>query len=123
MAKTTHDDVLDGALSIIKNNATQISACSAQPTTYEEATDTYMLAIKSDLTSADFVVADDTSGRKVTVATQAAVEIEDSGTAVYIALCDVDDRLLAVTTCNSQALVDGNTVTFPAWKIGIADPT
>ena len=36
MAKTVHDDVLDGALNIIKNNCTRQVACSAQPTTYAE---------------------------------------------------------------------------------------
>ena len=124
MAKTSHDDVLDGSLNIVKNAATQICVCSAQPTTYAEAVTTYMLAIKSDLTSASFTgPADDTSGRKLTVNAQAAVPITNGGTAIYIALCDVDDRLLEVTTCTSQLLAENNTVTIPAFKIGFADPT
>jgi hypothetical protein len=124
LAKSTHDDVLDGALNIVKNGATQICVCSAQPTTYAEAVTTYMLAIKSDLTSGSFTgPANDTSGRKLTVNAQAAVPITNSGTALFIALCDVDDRLLEVTTCTSQALVAANTVTIPAFKIGFADPT
>jgi hypothetical protein len=31
--------------------------------------------------------------------------------------------LLYVTTCTSQALTAGNTVTVPAWDIEIADPS
>lgn len=127
MGKLVHNDVLDGALNIIKNNATQISVCIDTPTTYGQATtlDACMLAIKSDLTSADFTVADDTSGRKVTIAQQAAISITGTGTqnATHVCLCDASAKLLYVTTCTSQALTNGNTVTIPAWKITIPDPT
>lgn len=126
MAKTVHDDVLDGALNIIKNNCTRQVACSAQPTTYAEGNATYAL---SDVTmaSGDFTAANgDTSGRKVTMAAKSAVLIDTSGTATHIALLDVtNSKLLYVTTCTSQALVanGSNTVNFPAWDIEIADPT
>lgn len=124
MPKTVHDDVLDGALNIIKNNATRQVACSAQPTTFAEANATYALA---DITvdSTDFTVANgDTNGRKVTVAAQSGVTVDASGTATHIALLDVtNSKLLYVTTCTSQALTGGNTVNFPAWDIEIADPT
>lgn len=53
MSKSVHDDVLDGALNVVKNNATRICVCSTQPTTYTEAITTYKLAIKT-ITSADF---------------------------------------------------------------------
>jgi hypothetical protein len=126
MSKTVHDDVLDGALNIVKNNATRQVACSAQPTTYAEANATYALA---DITvdSSDFTVANgDTNGRKVTVAAQSGVLIDSSGTATHVALLDVaNSKLLYVTTCTSQALTanGSNTVNFPAWDIEIADPT
>uniref|UniRef100_A0A6M3LFJ0 Tail protein n=1 Tax=viral metagenome TaxID=1070528 RepID=A0A6M3LFJ0_9ZZZZ len=118
---------MDGALNIIKNGATQISVTVAQPTTYGTATGTYALAIKSDLTSGSYTgPADDATGilgRKLTVNEVAAQEVLVTGEANFIALCDVDDRLLYVTTCTAQTLVDGNTVTIPAWKIQIGDPT
>lgn len=125
MAKTVHDDVLDGALNIIKNNATREVACSQQPTTYTEANATYALA---DVTvdSTDFTAANgDTSGRKLTVAAQSGVLIDASGTATHIALLDVtNSKLLYVTTCTSQALTanGSNTVNLPAWDIELADP-
>jgi hypothetical protein len=124
-----HNDVLDGALNIIKNGATQIcvDTIAAAPTTYEEAVTTNMLAIYSTATAGNFIVDDGAVGagygRELNIAQFATIEVINSGTAGHIALCDVDDRLLYVTTCTSQALTDGNTVTIPTWIITIADPT
>lgn len=124
MAKSVHDDVLDGALDIIRNNCTRVTVCSTQPTTYTEGNATYALA---DVTvdSTDFTKANgDTNGRKLTVAQQASVPVDTSGTAQHVALLDVaNSKLLYVTTCTSQSLTSGNTVTIPAWDIEIADPT
>lgn len=124
MAKSVHDDVLDGALDIIRNNCTRVTVCSTQPTTYTEANATYALA---DVTvdSTDFTKANgDTNGRKLTVAQQASVPVDTTGTAQHVALLDVaNSKLLYVTTCTSQSLTSGNTVTIPAWDIEIADPT
>src|SRR3972149_7057221 len=118
MAKLVDDTVLDGALNIIKNNATQVSVCSTQPTTYTQAITTYMLAIKSTLTGTDFTVANgDTNGRKVTMGQQSAISVTNSGDAQHVALCGVASTLYYVTTCTLQTLTAGNTVTIPAWKI------
>lgn len=126
MAKTVHDDVLDGALNILKNNVTRQVACSAQPTTFAEGNATYALA-NVTLASGDFTNANgDTSGRKTTVAAKSGVLIDTSGSATYVALLDVtNSKLLYVTTCTSLALTanGSNTVNFPAWDIEIADPT
>ena len=124
MGKAVHDDVLDGALNILKNNATRLTVCSMQPTTYTEGNATYALA---DVTvdSTDFTNANgDTSGRKTTVGAQSAFPVDTSGTAQHVALLDVtNSKLLYVTTCTSQALTAGNTVSTPAFDIEIADPT
>lgn len=126
MAKSAHDDVMDGALNIIKNNVTRMVACSAQPTTYTEGNATYALADVT-MASGDFTLANgDTSGRKATVAAKSGVLIDTSGTANHVALLDViNSKLLYVTTCTSQALTanGSNTVNFPAWDIEIGDPT
>jgi hypothetical protein len=124
MAKIVDDSVLDGALNIVKNGATQMSVCSSQPTTYAEAITTYKLAIKTGLTSASYTgpANGDSSGRKLTTVAQSAITVDSSGTATHIALCS-GSILLYVTTCTSQALTAGNTVTIPAWKMEIADPT
>lgn len=125
MAKAANDLVMDGALDVVAT-ATRMIACSAQPTTYAEATSTFALA---DVTMAggDFSKANgDTSGRKLTVAAKSSVLIDTSGTANHVALVRVaDSTLLYVTTCTSLALTanGSNTVNFPAWDIEIADPS
>lgn len=124
MAKSVHDDVLDGALNIIKNNCTRMTVCNAEPTTFTQGNSTFALADVT-MAAADFTAANgDTSGRKLTVAAKSAVPVDTSGTATHVALLDVaNSKLLYVTTCTSQALTSGNTVNVPAWKAEIADPT
>ena len=124
MGKLVDNTVLDGALNVIKSNAILIVVCSDTPTTYANATATYDLA-DGVVDTDDFTIADDSAspyGRKVTVGQQAALTVNHSGDATHVALCSAD-TLLYVTTCTSQALVAANTVTIPAWKIQIGDPT
>lgn len=125
MGKYINPDVYDGALNVIKNNATKQVACSAEPTTYSEGATTYMLA-EVTMADTDFTIANgDAGGRKVTVAAKAGVTISNSGTATHIALLDVTgSRLLAVTTCDSLVLTagGGNTVSFPSWKTTLPAP-
>lgn len=128
MAKSAHNDVLDALLLYIADNCKKITVCSAEPTTYAEANATYALA---DVTTTegtgggDFSVANgDVSGRKLTVAQQATVTVDTTGTATHVALLDVDNsKLLFVTTCTSQSLTAANTVTIPAFDIEVADPS
>lgn len=124
MGKAAHDDVIDGALNIIKNNCTKLVVCSAQPTTFAEANATYDLA-NVTVDSSDFTNANgDVSGRKLTVGAQSSVSITDSGDATHVALLDVaNSKLLYVTTCTSQTLTAGGTVNTPAFDIEIADPS
>lgn len=124
MGKALHDDVLDGLGNYLKTNCNKVTVCSAQPTTYAEGNATYALAdVVTD--STDFTLANgDTSGRKVTVAQQATVPIDTSGTATHVAYLDtVNSKLLGCTTCTSQALTAGGTVTIPAHDIETGDPT
>jgi len=122
MAKSVHNDVLDGALNIVKNNATLMTVCNAEPLTRAEAITTYALADVA-VTGTDFTAADgDTNGRKLTVAAKSAVPIDVSGNATHVAIVD-GTRLLYVTTCTAQQLTLGGTVDIPTWKFEIADPT
>lgn len=119
MAKFIADSVLDTALDKVATG-TILTVCSAQPTTRTEAVTTYKLA-DVVVDSGDYTKANgDTSGRKVTVAAQADIAIDSSGTATHIAICDASNVLL-VTTCTSQALTSGGTVTVPAFDYEIAD--
>ena len=126
MAERVHADVFDAGLNVIKNNATRLTVCSSEPTTYTEGNATFALA---DVTidSGDFTgpaAGDVSGGRKITVGAQNAVLIDASGTAAHIALLDVSNsKLLHVATCTSQALVanGSNTVNVPAYDIEL-DP-
>lgn len=121
MAKTVNDDVLDGAFDVL-DQANLMIACSAEPTTRTEAVTTYALADVAMTVDTDYTKANgDISGRKVTVAAKSSVTVDTTGTATHVALVD-GTRLLYVTTCTSQALTGGNTVSFPAWDVEIADP-
>lgn len=124
MAKSVHDDVLDGALNVIKNNCTRQTLCTTQPTNYTEANATNALADVT-MASGDFTVANgDTSGRKVTVAAKSAVPVDVSGTVQHAALLDVtNSKLLYVTTTASQAISSGGTADIGSWKAEIADPS
>jgi hypothetical protein len=124
MAKLLDDSVIDGSLNVVKNGATQMCICSAQPTTYAEATTTYKLGIKTGLTSGSFTgpVNGDVSGRKLTKNAETGITVDSNGTATHVALCS-GSVLLFVDTCTSQVLTAGNTVNTPAFKWEISDPT
>ena len=119
MPKLIPDARLDAMLDIL-TNCTAISVCSTQPTTRTEAITTYMLATKT-INSTNWTDADDsTVGRKTTSDAHSAISITNSGTAQHIAVTD-GTNLLFVTTCTSQALTAGGTVTIPAFAIKLAD--
>lgn len=126
MAKWASDSVMDAALTYV-DDCTLLTVCSAQPTTYAEASSTYKLAdvaLTAGAGNGDYTLANgDTNGRKLTVAQQADVDIDASGTATHVALSiSGSSTLVYVTTCTSQALTSGGTVTVPAWDIEISDP-
>lgn len=120
MAKALADAVLDAACTKIATATRQV-VCSGEPANFAGIAAVLLASVVVD--SGDFTTANgDTSGRKVTVGQQASISITNSGTATHIAYDD-GSALLAVTTCTSQALTSGGTVTVPAHKIEFADPT
>ena len=122
MAKSAHSDVLDGCGGIIDANCNLMIACSAEPTTRDEAVNTYDLADVA-MSGSDFTPATDGTGRKLTVGAKSAVTIDHTGDATHIAFVDAT-RLLYVTTCTTQTLTSGGTVDFPSHAIcKIPQPT
>ena len=129
MAKIVDNTVLDAALMKIQGYPiavtpanTQMFVCSTQPTTYAEASTTYMLAAKTAIPSTDYAIADGTSGRRLTTTQYSGVSITNTGSAQHIAICNAS-VLLYVTTCTAQTINSGGTVTIPSWYIELADPT
>lgn len=123
MAKELHNDVLDAALDKIAT-CTHLTFCSSQPANYAGIA---AVALASATLTAgdgngDYTVADDTSGRKVTVAAQTGMTPSANGTVTY-AVLDDGTTLLAATTVTSQAVTTSQTWNSPQFKISIADPS
>ena len=123
MGKMLADAVLDAALAKLATSINQ-TVCSAEPANFAgiAAVDLATVVLTAGNGNGDYVIADDTSGRKVTVAAQNGVAIFASGTATHIAYDD-GSTLLGVTTCTSQALTSGGTVDIPSHKFNFTDPT
>lgn len=119
MAKFASEDVLDGALNVVRG-ATRMVAVSGQPASFAVA-DAGRLA-EAALAGGDFVIAaGDVSGRKVTIAAKAGLPVIAAGTADHVALLDAT-RLLYVTTCPAQALPAGGTVSIASWAVEVGAP-
>jgi hypothetical protein len=123
MAKLLHDDVIDAALDKIAT-CTHLTFCSTQPANYAGISAVALAAatLTAGDGNGDYVVADDTSGRKVTVGAQTGMTPSANGTVTY-AVLDDGTTLLAATTVTSQAVTTSQTWNSPAFKIGIADPS
>src|SRR5688572_13293500 len=107
MARKVADSVLDAALDKIAE-ATSMIALNGEPADRAAALSGALAT--ATLNSGDFTNANgDSSGRKVTIAAQAGVEVTATGDANHIALID-GSELLYVTVCTEQTLTDGNTV-------------
>ena len=123
MAKLLHNDVLDAALDKVAT-CTNLNFCSSQPANY--AAISGVTLANSTLTAGDgngdYVIADDTSGRKVTVGVQENMTPTADGTVLWATLDD-GTTLLAVTSVTSQAVTTSQTWNSPAFDIGIADPS
>lgn len=126
MAKTILSNAVDAAYDYIRARVTQMTVCNAQPTNYTQATSTYKLASVALTSTGLTVAAGDAGGsaRKMTTTQKTGVSVTTTGTAKFIALAgSTGSTLLLVTTCTSQALTSGNTVTIPAWKHEFGDVT
>jgi hypothetical protein len=125
MAKATPDDVLDVILDEVALADTEY-VCSAQPADYAGIASVTLASVTltPGVGNGDFTKANgDASGRKLTVAPQADVSITGSGDATHNVLADAGNtRRLYVTTCTTQTLTSGGTVTVPAWDVEVADP-
>ncbi len=120
MAKATPDAILDAMADAIIAAAITQYVCSAQPANFAGIAAVALADVTIDGT--DFTKANgDVSGRKVTIAQQTAVPIDATGSATHVVLAS-GSVLLYVTTCATQALNSGGTVTIPAWDIEVADP-
>lgn len=118
MVKKADNPFIDGGLDAIAL-CTLLSVCSAEPANKAAVAGLTLASVA--LTGGDFVKADgDTNGRKVTVQQQLDMAISASGDANHVVIDNGAD--IYVTTCTTQTLTNGGTVTVPAWDIEISDP-
>lgn len=124
MAAYIHTDAHDAALNVIKNNTENLYICSAQPTTFAEASSTYKLGTKASPTIGS-PEAGDVSGRKITVSAISDGAVSANGTATWVALTDDSaSKLIAAQALNaSQSVSNGNEFTLTAFDIEWPDPT
>lgn len=119
MGKVIPDSNIDLMLANVEG--TNIHVCSAEPTTFTEATSTFNLA--SDTVGSYVKANGDTSGRKNTQAGTTGTSISSTGTANHVAITTTTGSVLElVTTCASQALTSGGTVDIGAFDHEIPDP-
>lgn len=121
MGKWQNDDMLDAALAYL-TNATVVHICSAQPTTYTEATSTYSLGSKSLSSAAFGAPADATSGRQVTVSgsTIGEIDVSTTGSVNHIAFVS-GSSLILVTTCTDISVVSGGKLELSNIIINVKD--
>lgn len=100
-----------------------IFLCSAEPTTYTQATVTYALAQKLDWVST--IEPRSPTGRKLVISEITSGNPGDNiagGTATHWAVVDMVNEVLRATgeLAASKVIVDGDTFTLPAFSYGIA---
>jgi hypothetical protein len=120
--KWANDDVMDASLDEIATSV-MLRVCSGSSSPADRAAAIAATLASVTIDSGDFSKADgDSSGRKVTVAQQSDISITASGDATCVTLDD-GTVLQYVTTCTTQSLTSGGTVTTPAWDVEFGDPS
>lgn len=116
------DRCLDAALQVIIDETDRLCVCSAEPTTYTEATDTLALGYKNDPVFG--ALGDRTGGgRKTTVAAITNGVVVDTDDATHWALVDTaNSRLLRTGALSAPVtLTSGNLLGVEAFDVGMPD--
>jgi len=124
MSKFVPDAVIDLLLAGVAT-ATLMSACDDASTPTDgnfTASTLASVAMVAGHGNSYTIGAGDASGRKVAMDEKAGVSITATGDAQHIVL-SLAGTILDVTTCTTQTLTSGGTVTFPTWDHEVIDPT
>ena len=115
MAKKVDQYFLDGFLEIL-DNCTHFAVCSAEPANHAgiAAVTLASKTITAGHAGADYSLgAGSPDGRALTTAQQADISITVSGDATHVVRSDGTN--IVVTTCTTQTLTSGGTVTVNAY--------
>lgn len=125
MADTIHDDIFDSGLSQLTTIVENLYICSAQPTTFAEASSTYKLGTKASPTITGPSDGGAGGGRKVDCGAITDGVVNTGGTATHFALTDDSNSklLIAANLASSLAISPGSPFTLTAFFIQIPDPT
>ena len=114
-------------------NSDLITVCQDTPTSYADATGlndaggdrVAGAALVPGNGNGDFVIASVVGGgRKLTIALHNAVPVVKGGTVTHVCLTLLADTTLRyITTCDSRAVLTGDTLDLPAWTITIGAAT
>jgi len=116
-----HTAVMDAGLGVIKSGAIRMVFCSAAPANYAGVAAVALMTVT--IATGDMTLADDASGRKLTVGAKAGATPSANGTIIYVVLTDNSAIMYAGTTVTSQAVLTTQTWNTPAFKIAaISDP-
>ncbi len=120
MAKNIPDAIKD--LQLAQCEGDKIHYLSAEPANFSEVS-TYELA-QDDLSGGNYAKANgDVNGRKNTLTPPSDSDIDTTGVCTHVAVTSGGDTLRKVTTCTSQALTSGGTVTGQPFDHEIGDPS
>ena len=123
MVKWANDNAMDAMLDYYALG-NQFLLCALQPTDRADALTKALadIAVTPGDGNGDFTIANgDTSGRKLTMAAQSAVDVDAGDTGDHVAIIDATNLLL-VTTCTDVVVTTADQVNFPAWDAEVADP-
>jgi hypothetical protein len=116
--------VLDFGLSILFLESTRVYICSAEPTTFAQATGSLALGNRADISIGAPADSTAPAGRKVTVAAIIGGSVDATGTASHYAIVDnANSRLLAANSLQSaQAVTIGNSFSLAAFDVVLPNP-
>jgi hypothetical protein len=120
MSKWNDTEEYDVGLTFLMDNVTKICFCTQEPSSYDEAVNTYAVAAKA-VTSADFTgPATGNSGgqsRKITVNAQSGIIPAASGYANHMVLVDeTNAKMRRITECDYMCTV-GQAFDSAPWDI------
>ncbi len=104
-----------------KVNRMAICSTMTSPPSASAVLNTYKIAQTSG--AAVGAIAATSNGFLVKVTSAASLACSSSGVARVVALCAGTSFVAYVTKCTTRALTTSDTVSIPAWRIRIAEPT
>jgi hypothetical protein len=123
LADIVHDEGVELLKTVADAGNLDLYICSADSSTFTEATSTYALGNQTDCTVTG-PTAGDTSGRKVTVGAVSAGDVTATGTASHVALVDssMSILLLSFALDATVSVTSGETFSLTSFDVESQDP-